>query len=82
MPRTTTDSFSATSKYDERHQQLSMLRDKLRQNGGSHNNYDPMHTPRTPRSNSVASEAADLTPRRGGVVVGATTASNFKAVYD
>jgi hypothetical protein len=65
-----------------------MLRDKLRQNGSSNSPFEPMHTPRTPhtpRIDSVSSgmtDIANLTPRRGVSVIGATTASNFKAVYD
>jgi hypothetical protein len=68
-----------------------MLRDKLRQNGSSNSPFEPMHTPRTPRAlhtprnDSVSSgmtDIANLTPRRGVTVIGATTASNFKAVYD
>jgi len=62
-----------------------MLRDKLRQNGSNNSLYDPMHTPRTPRAESVTSEITDtgnLTPRRSGFVIGATTASNFKPIYD
>jgi hypothetical protein len=62
-----------------------MLRDKLRETGSNNSLYDPMHTPRTPRADSVASVISDvvnLTPRRGGFVINATTASNFKAVYD
>lgn len=62
-----------------------MLRDQLRQNGSHNSLCDPMHTPRTPRGDSVSSgmtDIANMTPRRGGVVVGATNASNFKAVYD
>ena len=69
------------SKRDERHQQLSMLRDQLRHN----ETQSPMHTPRTPRGESVASGMTDMargTARRAGHVVGATTASNFKPVYD
>lgn len=75
----------STSKFDERHQQLSMLRDKIRQSNSNNSLYDPMHTPRTPRAESVTSgmtDVANMTPRRGGFVIGATTASQFKAVYD
>jgi hypothetical protein len=85
LPITTTEPLPPTSKHDERHQQLSMLRDKLRQNGSNNSLYDPMHTPRTPRANSVSSGMTDIgnvTPRRGGFVIGATTASHFKPVYD
>jgi hypothetical protein len=62
-----------------------MLRDQLRQVGSNNSLYDPMHTPRTPRGDSVTSGMSDIgniTPRRGGFVIGATTASNFKQVYD
>ena len=62
-----------------------MLRDKLRQSGSNHSFGDPPHTPRTPRPDSVTSGMMDMgntTPRRGGYAYGATTASNFKAVYD
>jgi hypothetical protein len=62
-----------------------MLRDKLRQNGSTNSLYDPMHTPRTPRGDSVSSGMTDIgnvTPRRSGFVISATTASNFKPVYD
>lgn len=62
-----------------------MLRDKLRQNGSNNSLYEPMHTPRTPRADSVTSgmtDVANMTPRRGGLVIAATAASNFKPVYD
>ncbi|CAF2506395.1 unnamed protein product [Rotaria sp. Silwood2] len=84
QPITTTEPLSTTSKRDERHQQLSMLRDQLR-HSSSNSLYEPMHTPRTPGADSVTSGAMDignLTPRRGGFVIGATTASHFKPVYD
>jgi len=85
LPITTTEPLPPTSKRDERHQQLSMLRDKLRQSGSNNSLYDSMHTPRTPRPDSVLSgktDSGNLTPRRSGFVIGATTASNFKPVYD
>jgi len=84
-PITPPEPLPKTSKFDERHQQLSMLRDKLRQNGSNNSPYDPMHTPRTPRTDSVTSGMTDIgnmSPRRGGFVLGATKASNFKPVYD
>jgi hypothetical protein len=62
-----------------------MLRDKLRQSGSHNSLYDSVHSPRTPRNESTSSgmtDVANLTPRRGGTVLGATTASNFKPVYD
>jgi len=62
-----------------------MLRDKLRQNGSNNSPYDLMHTPRTPRPDSVTSgntDLASMSPRRTGFVLGATAASNFKPVYD
>lgn len=82
---TTDDSLPNSSKFDERHQQLSMLRDQLRRSGSNNSLNDQMHTPRTPRGDSVTSgmtDIANMTPRRGGFVIGATTASRFKAVYD
>ena len=85
LPITTAEPLPPTSKRDERHQQLSMLRDKLRQHSSNNSLYDPMHTPRSPRADSVTSgmtDTANLTPRRGGFIFGATTASNFKAVYE
>ena len=84
-PITTAEPFPPASKRDERRQQLSMLRDRIRQNGSNNSLYDPMHTPRTPRGDSVTSGNTDndnMTPRRGGFVLGATAATNFKAVYD
>lgn len=84
-PITTDDQYPSVSKRDERHQQLSILRDKLRQSNSNNSLYEPMHTPRTPRADSVTSgmtDIANMTPRRGGFVTSATTASNFKAVYD
>lgn len=61
-----------------------MLRDQLR-NNSNHSLHEPVHTPRTPRGDSVmsgTSDIANMTPRRAGFVTGATTASNFKPVYD
>ncbi|CAF0755360.1 unnamed protein product [Rotaria sordida] len=84
QPITTAEPLSTTFKHDERQQQLSMLRDQLRRSS-SNSLYEPMHTPRTPRADSVTSGTTDIAntiPRRGGVVIGATTASNFKPVYD
>lgn len=84
-PVQSSESYPSTSMRDERHQQLSMLRDKLRQSGSNHSFGDPPHTPRTPRPDSVTSgmtDIANMTPRRGAFTIAATTASNFKAVYD
>ncbi|CAF1009710.1 unnamed protein product [Adineta steineri] len=81
----TPESNTTTSKLDERHQHLAMLRDKLRQSASHNSLYDGIHSPRTPRNESVSSGMTDignLTPRRGGTALGATIASNFKPVYD
>ncbi|CAF1626412.1 unnamed protein product [Adineta ricciae] len=86
LPATTTSAYS--SKHNERQQHLAMLRDKLRHTGSSNGFHDSMpspHTPRTPRNDSVSSgmtDVANLTPRRGAPVIGATKPSNFKPVYD
>ena len=85
FPITTNEPFPPQSKRDERQQQLAMLRDKLRRTGSNGSLYESMHTPRTSRPDSVTSGMTDIgnmTPRRGALVVGATTASNFKPVYD
>lgn len=84
-PVQSSESYPNTATRDERHQQLSMLRDKLRQSGSNHSLADAPHTPRTPRPDSVTSgmtDIANMTPRRGAFATGATAASNFKAVYD
>ena len=83
-PITTNETFTASTR-DERHQQLSQLRDQLRGNTSNNSLYNSMHTPRTPRGDSMSSGTADvgnLTPRRAALVMGATTAVNFKPVYD
>jgi hypothetical protein len=77
-----------SSIHDERHQQLSMLRDQLRNSNSNTSLHSPMHTPRSSRVHRQESfsngtpDIANLTPRRTGAVIGATTASHFKPVYD
>jgi hypothetical protein len=85
MPMTMDDDVSSMAKRDQRHQQLAMLRDQLRQNNSNNSLSNPTCTPRSSRPDSVASamnDAMSTTPRRSGVTASATTASNFKPVYD
>ncbi|CAF1056023.1 unnamed protein product, partial [Didymodactylos carnosus] len=63
---------------DDRHQRLTLLRDKLCQNG---TNASGLHSPRTPRPDSMNSGISDisqLTPRRAGFLMGSTSATHFK----
>ena len=72
----------SNSVFDERHQQLSMLRDQLRRTTSNNSLFNPAHTPRADSVNSGVTDIANLTPRRAAQMISATTASNFKAVYD